>query len=120
VLAGPGGLDLDALFPRGGGLGAQMQRVDARMVQLQVAPEQPAQIVGQAAQGGEVQGGLPFGQVGDEQVTHRAALDAALADQFLDGRLPPPAGHPDRRRGRGVQHPGRVQELVEVRAAGLP
>ena len=90
------------------------------MVHFQVAPEQPAQIVGQAAQRGEIQGRLPLGQVGDQQVTHRAALDAALADQFLDGRLPPPADHPDRRRGRGLQHPGRVQQLVEVRAPGLP
>ena len=71
---GTGRLGGDPLLPRGGRLGGQVQRGDARVMQLEVAPEQPAEHVGELVQGGVVDGGLAFAQVVHQQVPDRAGI----------------------------------------------
>jgi hypothetical protein len=60
------GLGHDPLLPRRGDFGGQVQRVDAGVVPLEVAPEQPAERGGKAGQAGVVEHRLSFLQVGDE------------------------------------------------------
>ena len=67
------------------------------MVRLEIGPEQLAEQVGQALQGGEVAGELAFGQVVDQHVADRLAGDAVTVDQLLTGRLPAAGEHPHRR-----------------------
>jgi hypothetical protein len=57
------------------------------MVQFQVAPEEPAQHVGELVHGGVVHGGLAFTQVVHQQVADRAAFDAVAVDQLLAAEL---------------------------------
>ena len=83
------------------------------MVLLQVSPEQAAQGVGHAHQGGVVEFGGPLGQVGGEQLPHGLAVQAVLADEFGGGAL---ARHPGRlqdRRGPGGKHAGLGQQRIE-------
>ena len=88
------------------------------MVELKIAPEQPAQHIRELVQGGVVDGGLPFTQVVHQQVPDRAAFDAVAADQLLAAELAlglqRPAG-----RGSGAEDPRGPQQLVEVRAGGI-
>ena len=88
------------------------------MVELEVAPEQRAERVGELVQGGVVDGGLAFAQVVHQQVPDRLAGDGVAVDQLLAAEL-----------ALGLQHlPGRSsltedargpQQLVEVRAGGI-
>ena len=83
------------------------------MVLLQVSPEQAAQSVGHARQGGVVEFGSSLGQVGGEQLPHGLALQAVLADEFCGGAL---ARHPGRlqdRRGPGRKHAALGQQRIE-------
>ena len=91
------------------------------MMQLQVAPEQPAQDVGDRPQGRVVRGEVPFPEVAHQQIPDGDALNAVLADQFGRGELAAGGEHPDAGRGLGREHPGCPQQLVEVhsRAPGL-
>ena len=57
------------------------------MVQLQVPPEQLAELPGQAPHGGVVDGGLALAQVVHQQVPDAAALDAVPVDHLLDAAL---------------------------------
>ncbi len=115
-------LGLDALLPRGGDVGREVQRVDAGVVVLQILPEQQAQMGRQARHGGEVESGLPFAQVADQQVTHGTAGQVVPVDEFfgreltLIHRAEQPHGG---RRVCGKDAHG-VQELVEVGALAAP
>jgi hypothetical protein len=111
----------DPVLPAGHLVRGQAQRADAWMVQLQVAPEQPPQHVGDRPQGRVVVGEVPFPEVAHQQLPDRSALDPVLADQLLRGELAPGGEHPDAGRGLGREHPGCPQQLVEVhaRAPGL-
>ena len=60
---GRGGPDLEPLLPRGGDVGRQPQRADARVMSLQVFPEPQRQHGRQAIQREVVDAGLPFAQV---------------------------------------------------------
>ena len=53
-------------LPGSGRSVGEMQRVDARLVQFQVSPEQQHQLARQLAQRGVVQGSLPFVEIVDE------------------------------------------------------
>ena len=112
---GPG---LDALLPRGGDVGRQVQGADAGVVGLQVLPEPQHQGRGQLDEGAVVDAGLALAQVVHEQVADRPAGQVVAVDQLLGGQLPgePGADHPDRGRRAGREGPGGVQELVEERA----
>ena len=116
--AGPGRLGGDPLLPRGGRLGGQVQRGDARVVKLEVAPEQPAQRVRELVQGGVVDSGLTFAQVVHQQVPDRAAGDGVAIDQLLAAEL---ALGLQRLPGRGgiAEDARGPQQLVEVRAGGI-
>ena len=111
----------DPVFPAGHLRRGQAQRADAGMMQFQVAPEQPAQDVGDRPQGRVVGGEVPFPEVAHQQVPDGDALDAVLADQLVRGELAAGGEHPDAGRGLGREHPGCPQQLVEVhsRAPGL-
>jgi len=108
----------DPLLPRGGGLAGKFQRVDARVVRLEIGPEQLAEQVGEALQRGEVGGRLALGEVVDEHVTHRSARDAVAIDE-LRGAGPTATREDPERRGRVVaEHAVRPQQLVEQGAPG--
>ena len=111
----------DPVFPAGHLRRGQAQRADAGMMQFQVAPEQPAQDVGDRPQGRVVGGEVPFPEVAHQQVPDGDALDAVLDDQLVRGELAAGGEHPDAGRGLGREHPGCPQQLVEVhsRASGL-
>jgi hypothetical protein len=86
-------------------------------MQLEVAPEQPAQHVGELVQGGVVDGGLAFAQVVHQQVPDRTVFDGVAVDQLLAAQL---ALGPQRPPGRGsLEDPRSPQQLVEVRAGGV-
>ena len=87
-------------------LGGQVQRGDAGMVQFEVAPEEPAQDVGELVQGGVVDSGLAFAQVVHQQVPDGAAFDAVAIDQLLAAEL-----------ALGLQRPPRAGRLAEDPAA---
>ena len=84
------------------------------MVLLQVSPEQAAQRVGHAHQGGVVEFGGPLGQVGGEQLPHGLApAGRTCATSSARGAL---AGHPggsQDRRGADGKHAGLGQQRVE-------
>ena len=88
------------------------------MVQLEVAPEEPAQHVGELVQGGVVDSGLAFAQVVHQQVPDRAAFDAVAVDQLPAAELALGLQRPP---GRGslAEDPRGPQQLVEVRAGGF-
>ncbi len=112
----PGRLGGDALFPGGSRLGVQPQGADAWLVPFQIAPEQPAERIGELVQGGVVDGRLAFPQVVHQQVTDRPAGDLVPVDQLL---APEPAlgsQSPHRRRVAG-EHSQGAEQLVEVRAS---
>ena len=75
-------------LPRVGDLGGQLQAVDAGVVGLQVGPEQLAEPVGELLQRGEIQGGLAFFEVVDQQVADRPAGQAVPVDHLFGGGLP--------------------------------
>jgi hypothetical protein len=81
----------------------QAQRIDAGMVLLEVEPEASHQVVSQADQCGVVDCRLPFGQIGDEQVTYRSARDRITVDQLGDRALTKAADLLQRRRV-GAEH----------------
>ncbi|WP_031185719.1 hypothetical protein [Streptomyces sp. NRRL F-5635] len=66
----------DALPPGGDGVGVQPQRVDARVVFLQVAPEKSGQGAGHVLQRGVVDVHRALGEVVDQEVAYRGAGDA--------------------------------------------
>ena len=103
------------LLPRRGDVPGKLKGVDARVVGLQVAPEQLAEHVGQVLQRGEVAGQLALAQVVDQQVTHRSAGDVVAVDQLGAGRLASAGEHPQRRRRVIAEAAQVAQELVEQR-----
>lgn len=86
-----------AFFPAPGDITAQMQGVDARLVQLQIPPEQQHELGGELTDGRVVQPRLTFLQVVHEHVTHRLAFDLIPVDEFGDRQLATAAGCVDRR-----------------------
>jgi hypothetical protein len=107
-----------ALLPRGGDGGRQVQGADAGVVGFEVLPEARDQGRGQLDEGVVVDAGLALAQVVREQVPDRPAGDAVPVDELLGGELPGELGadHPDGCRRGGREGPGGVQELVEERA----
>ena len=101
------------LLPGGGDVGGQAQAVDARVVVLQVGPEQLAEHGGQRLQAGVVQRGLAFLQVVHQQVADRAAGQPVAVDQLGGRPLPAGAQLPQRRRGPRPEDAHRVQHPVE-------
>ena len=86
------------------------------MAGFQVGPEQAAEGIGQPYQRHVVHAGLPFPQVVGQQVTDRAALDAAPVDQLVHAE-PPVRRQRAHGRCRGAAEDARgVQQLVEIRA----
>ena len=81
-------------LPYPGDLGRRAERADAGMVDLQVPPEQPAQVAGDRPQRGVVEVGSPLGEVLHHQVPHGPALDAVLSDDLLDAAAPIDAQRP--------------------------
>ncbi len=106
-----------AFLPRLGDLGRQSQRVDAGMVDLQVAPEQPAQVAGDGTQRDVVELGSPLGEVLDQQVPDGPALDAVPVDDLLDAAAALDAKCPKPQRRAGRQHAGLLEQGVEQRPA---
>jgi hypothetical protein len=76
------------LFPTGRGLVGQVQALDARVMPLQVGPEQVAQEVREGFQAGVVQRGLAFPQVVHQQVADRAAGQGVSVDELIGCALP--------------------------------
>ena len=74
------------------------------MMLLEVIPEAPHQVIGQADQCGVVDRWLPFGQVGDEQVADRSAGDRVAVDELGGRALAEAADLPQRGRVR-VENP---------------
>ena len=104
------------MLPRGHDVAGQLERVDARVVGLQVGPEQLAEQVGEALQRREVHRRLTLAQVVDQQVAHRPAPDAVAVDQLPAAR-PATAGEHLERGGRvGAEPAVGAQQLVEQRA----
>jgi hypothetical protein len=117
-----GRLPCDPVFPRGRDVGRQAQRVDSRVVGLQVFPKQLAQAERQRSQRGEVQRRLAFPQVVHQHVADGPAGDVVAVDHLLDGDLPLglAADGADCRWGSIGECAHRVQQLVEVRARVAP
>lgn len=88
------------------------------MVEFQVAPEQPAQHVGELVQGGVVNSGLAFAQIVHQQIPDGAAFDAVAADQLLAAELALGLQRPPGRSSL-TEDPRGSQQLVEVRAGGI-
>jgi len=100
VGAGPGaGTGQHPLLPRRGDIARKLQRVDAGMVGLEIGPEEFAEQVGQPLQRGEIHRRLPFEQVVDQHVPHRAAGDPVAVDQWLSKLQPKIDPHRHQRRG---------------------
>ena len=89
------------------------------MVGLQVGPEQFAEQVGEALQGGEVHRRLALAQVVDQHIPHRSAGDLVAVDQLLAGRLPAAGEHFDRCWRVLAQDAVGAQQLIEQRAVGV-
>jgi hypothetical protein len=83
------------------------------MVDLQVAPEQPAQVAGDGAQRGVVQLGCPFGEVLHQQVPDGLALDAVPVHDLGDAAAPLDPQCPQPRRRPGREHAGVLEQGVE-------
>ena len=97
--AGPGQgcLGGDPPLPCGRHLRRQPQRADARVMQLQITPEQLAQAQREVLQRRIVDRGLAFPQVFGQQVADGRAFDAVAADQLRRGQLAAGAEGPHRR-----------------------
>jgi hypothetical protein len=114
-----GGLGQDPLFPGGGDLGREVERVDPGMVDFQVAPEQAAQSEGQGAQRGVVERWLALQQIGGEQVTDRIAGDGVPVQELGGAQLALRGEGSQRRRGVLPEDAHGVQEPVETQAPVL-
>ena len=86
------------------------------MVALEVAPEQLAQDMRHAPQGGVIDGELLLAQVIHDQVMDRAAGDGIPAEHLARAQLPLGDEHPGGGRGAGWEHAGAAEQLVEVHA----
>jgi hypothetical protein len=86
---------------------------------LQVRPEQLAEQICQPLQRREIRRRLPFAQVVDEHVAHRAAADPVAVDQLLAAGLPAAGEHLDRGGCVDAEVAASTQELVEQRASGV-
>jgi hypothetical protein len=115
VARGPdcSGRGAQPLLPRVGDLGRQTKTVEARVMALEVGPEQIAQVVGERFQAGVIQDWLAFPQVVDQQVPDGAADQLVAVDHLLRCALPRGAQLPQRRRGVGPEHAHCVQHPVE-------
>ncbi|MFF8035906.1 hypothetical protein [Streptomyces sp. NPDC016626] len=88
------------------------------MVDLQVAPEQPAQVAGDGPQRDVVELGSPLSEVLDQQVTDGPALDAVRVDDLLDAAAALDTKRPQPQRCAGRKHAGLLEQGVEQRPAG--
>jgi hypothetical protein len=87
------------------------------MVDLQVTPEQPAQVAGDGAQRGVIQLGSPLGEVLHQQVPDGPALDAVAVHDLRDAAAPLDPQRPQPRRRPGGEHAGVLEQGVEQRPA---
>lgn len=82
------------------------------MVNFQIFPESPGQVVGQVFQTVVVQAGLAFAQVGDQQVTDRAASELVAVDQLFGRELEAGAESPEPQRSLLAEEPEVTKDLV--------
>ncbi|QIZ36452.1 hypothetical protein [Saccharopolyspora sp. ASAGF58] len=92
------------LLPRLRDSGGKPQRVDARVVDLQVTPEQPAEVAGDRPQRGVVQFGGTLGEVLDQQIPDRSGFDPVGVDNLLDAAATVQAQLPQPGRRLGGQN----------------
>ncbi|MEY2229717.1 hypothetical protein [Streptomyces sp. BF23-19] len=85
------GLGADAVLPRGRDSARQAKGVDAGVVTFKVSPEQLGKTAGEVLQRGVVESGLAFGEVVDDQVTDRPALQLIAVHELFDADLASPA-----------------------------
>ncbi|MGW1847957.1 hypothetical protein [Streptomyces sp. NPDC001966] len=113
----------DALPPGGDDVCVQPQRVDARVVLLQVTPEKSGQGAGHVLQRGVVDVHRALGEVVDQEVPYRGAGDALPVNQ--GGRCQLSWQHHGLQPCRGVgaedaeAREERVEEVLAVVAVGL-
>ena len=105
------GLGPQPPLPPLGGLGAQVQAVDAGVVGFEVGPEH-AEPVGELFQAGVIDRGLAFFEVVDEEVTDGQAGQVVPVDHLLGGALARGAQFPQPRRRGGAEDPHLVQHPV--------
>ena len=104
-------------LPCPGDLRCQVKGVDTGVMDLQVPPEQPAQVAGDRPERGVVEVRCPLGEVLHHQVPDGPAFDAVLADDLLDAAASVDAQRPQPQRSGGGQDPGLLEQCVEQRAA---
>ncbi|MEV5405382.1 hypothetical protein AB0L20_22690 [Streptomyces albidoflavus] len=113
----------DALPPGSDGVSVQPQRVDARVVLLQVAPEQPGQRACHVFQRGVVDVHRALSEVVDQEVAYRGAADALPVHQGRRCQLPWQHDRLQPGGGLGAEDTEpceeRVEEVLAVVAVGL-
>ncbi|CAN5281708.1 hypothetical protein BH24GEM2_BH24GEM2_06310 [soil metagenome] len=105
------------LLPGIGNLTGEPEVLDARVMGLDVCPEQLAEEVGQRLQARVVQGGLTLAQVLHQKVTHRSVDDAVPVDQLLRGVLPTGAAPADQGRRLRLEYAQLAHDPAIGRAA---